>query len=145
MKLSEAILLGSTVLEPKAGRQHYSELNAGCALGMAAVAAGYTFRPVTEPFEEKDRRTLGTETVWGTWVLKRVPRPCACWRFRVPREMRVKDIIAHLFDQHVMFRKNWTLEQLAAWVDSVEPEQAVCPSTESERFDWQPISQSQSR
>jgi hypothetical protein len=26
--------------------------------------------------------------------------------------MRIKDIIAHLFDYHVMARENWTLEQL---------------------------------
>ena len=121
MKLSEAILLGSTVLTPKAGQQHYSDLNAGCALGMAAVAAGYTFRAATEPFDEKDRRTLGTEGVWGSWVLATVRRPCDCWRFRVPREMRVKDIIAHLFDRHVMSRKDWTVEQLAAWVETAEP------------------------
>ena len=112
MKLSEAILLGSTVLAPKAGRQHYSALNAGCALGMAAIANGCTFRPVTQPFTEKDRRTLGTEAVWGNWVLATVRRLCQCWRFRVAHEMRIKDIIAHLFDYHVMARENWTLEQL---------------------------------
>jgi hypothetical protein len=125
MKLSEAILLGSTVLAPKAGQQHYSELNAGCALGMAAVAAGYTFRPVTAPVDARERRTLGAETVWGSWVLTTVSRPCDCWRIRVPREMRIKDIIAHLFDHHVVGRKNWTLEQLAAWVESVEPKDEV--------------------
>ena len=121
MKLSEAILLGSTVLVPKAGRQHYSELNAGCALGMAAIASGCTFRPVTKPFPEKDRRTLGVEGVWGSWVLATVRRPCTCWRFRVPREMRIKDTIAHLFDYHVMERRDWILEQLVAWVETVEP------------------------
>ena len=121
MKLSEAILLGSTVLAPKAGRQHYSELNAGCALGMAAIANGCTFRPVTEPFDAKDRRTLGAEAIWGSWVLSAVSRPCACWRIRVPREMRIKDIIAHLFDYHVMAKGDWTLEQLVGWVKTVEP------------------------
>jgi hypothetical protein len=35
MKLSEAILLGSTVLTAKAGGQHFSGGQAGCALGMA--------------------------------------------------------------------------------------------------------------
>src|ERR1700676_2851015 len=37
MKLSEAILLGSTMLTAKAGGQHFSENQAGCALDMAAV------------------------------------------------------------------------------------------------------------
>lgn len=132
MRLSEAILLGSTVLTPKAGQQHYSELNAGCALGMAAVAAGYSFRPATEPFEEKDRRTLGTEGVWGSWVLAMVRRPCDCWRFRVPREMRVKDVIAHLFDRHVMSCKDWTIEQLTSWVETIEPKTKAPKQSEIE-------------
>jgi hypothetical protein len=128
MKLSEAILLGSTVLAPKAGGQIFSESQAGCALGMAAVARGCTFRPVTQ-FDRKDRRTLGTEGVWGSWVLTPVPRPCQCWRFLLPREMRIKDIIAHLFDHHVMRKKNWTMEQLVEWVRTVEPNDAMPPAT----------------
>jgi len=120
MKMSEAILLGSTVLAPKAGGQHFAEMKAGCALGMAAVANGCTFRKVTG-FDRKDRRTLGTEGVWGNWVLEEVQRPCNCWRIVVPGKMRIKDIIAHLFDHHVMGKKNWTLEQLVAWVETVEP------------------------
>lgn len=122
MKLSEAILLGSTVLTPKAGGQHFAENQAGCALGMAAIARGCAFHRVTRPFPWRDRRTLGTEGVWGDWVLHIVMRPCSCWRFRVPREMRIKDIIAHVFDYHVMKKRNWTLNQLAAWVQTVEPE-----------------------
>jgi len=128
MKLSEAILLGSTVLAPKAGGQIFSESQAGCALGMAAVARGCTFRPVTQ-FDQRDRRTLGTEGVWGSWVLTPVARPCQCWRFLLPREMRIKDIIAHLFDHHVMRKKNWTLEQLVEWVKTVEPKDTIPPST----------------
>jgi hypothetical protein len=37
--------------------------------------------------------------------------------------MRIKDIIAHLFDFHIMDKRNWTLEQLVAWVETVEPKQ----------------------
>jgi len=124
MKMSEAILLGSTVLAPRAGGQHFAEMNAGCALGMAAIANGCTFRKITN-FDRKDRRTLGTEGVWGRWVLEEVNRPCNCWRVLVPRKMRIKDIIAHLFDRHVMGKKNWTLEQLVAWVETVEPNDPV--------------------
>jgi hypothetical protein len=54
-------------------------------------------------------------------VLHIVMRPCSCWRFRVPREMRIKDIIAHIFDYHVMKKRDWTLDQLAEWVQTVEP------------------------
>ncbi len=120
MKLSEAILLGSTVLTPRAGGQHFPETQSGCALRMAAIANGCTFRTVKQ-FDERDRRTLGTEGVWGNWVLQKVARPCDCWRIWIAREMRIKDIITHLFDWHVMVKKNWTLERLVAWVETVGP------------------------
>ena len=87
---------------------------------MAAIAKGCTFHTVTQ-FDERDRRTLGTEGVWGNWVLRVVPRPCDCLRIWIRRDMRIKDIITHLFDWHVMVKKNWTLERLAAWVEAVEP------------------------
>jgi hypothetical protein len=121
MKLSEAILLGSTVLAPRAGGQHFSETQQGCALGMAAVARGSTFHPVRGPVDLTERRTLGVEGVWGDWVLRQVERPCDCWPILMRRKMRVKDIIAHLFDYHIMKRKNWTLERLVRWVETVEP------------------------
>jgi hypothetical protein len=123
MKLSEAILLGSTMLAAKPGRQYFFEKKAGCALGMAGVASGCRFHRVTGPVAKKERRTLGAERVWGKWLLLVVMRPCECWNLRVPREMRIKDIIAHLFDIHVMKKKNWTLSQLVAWVQTWEPKE----------------------
>jgi hypothetical protein len=39
------------------------------------------------------------------------------------RKMRIKDIIAHLFDYHIMGKENWTLEQLVTWVERVEPKE----------------------
>ena len=127
MRLSEAILLGSTVVAPKAGGQYFSESKSGCALGMAAIARGCEYGPNRQavPLPEQDQRAVGTEGVWGNWVMREVVRPCDCWRFRVPHEMRIKDVIAHLFDYHVMAKKNWTLERLAAWVETVEPKQAA--------------------
>lgn len=122
MKLSEAILLGSTILTPKAGGQHFAEDQSGCALGMAAVARGCTFRRAAYPVSERDRRALGTEGVWGNWVLNLAPRPCDCWRFWIPRKLRIKDTITHIFDYHIMRKRNWTLDQLVAWVQTVEPE-----------------------
>src|SRR5258706_15661698 len=127
MRLSEAIVVGSTVLTSKAGGQLFSESQSGCALGMAGVARGCEFGPAREPVDARSRRTLGTEAVWGNWVMRIVMRPCDCWRFRVPREMRIKDIIAHLFDYHVMVKKNWTIERLAIWVKTVEPEEVPIP------------------
>jgi hypothetical protein len=121
MKLSEAIRLGSTILTPQAGGQHFAETQSGCALGMAAIARGCTFHLVPGPIIADERRTLGVEGVWGKWILTPMVRPCYCWWVRVPRKMRVKDIIAHLFDYHVMFKRNWTFERLVAWVETVEP------------------------
>ena len=121
MKLSEAILLGSTVVTSQAGQLNFSETGSGCALGIAAAANGCTFGPASRPIAEKDRRTLNSEDIWGNWLLRFVMRPCGCWDFQVPREMRIKDVIAHLFDHHIMERKNWTLDQLVAWVEMWEP------------------------
>jgi hypothetical protein len=121
VKLSDAILLGSTVLTSRAGAQYYKDQDAGCALGMAAIAGGCTFGPARSAVAEHNRRTFGTERVWGQWVLQVVERPCNCWRFWTPREMRIKDIIAHIFDRHIMRKKNWTLERLVAWIKTVEP------------------------
>jgi hypothetical protein len=88
---------------------------------MATIAAGGRYGRATRSFAKEDQRTLGAENMWGSWVLRIAPRPCDCWRFRVPRKMRIKDIIAHLFDHHVVAEKNWTLDRLAAWVQTVEP------------------------
>jgi hypothetical protein len=87
---------------------------------MAAIAQGYTFRRVWCRLDDPDRRTLGVEGVFGDWVLQNVQRPCDCWRLWIPRKMRVKDVITHIFDYHVMAQKDWTLEQLVAWVKRVE-------------------------
>jgi hypothetical protein len=123
MKLGEAIVLGSTIVGAKPGGQYFSETKSGCALGMAAIANGCSFQRVRRPINENERRTLGAERVWGEWVLQVVTRPCECWVLRVPRKMKIKDIIAHLFDFHVMKRKNWTVERLAAWVETWEPKE----------------------
>jgi len=127
MKLSEAILLGSTVLRPKAGRFYFSGEDSGCVLGMAAVANGCTFVPRTRQISAKDQRTVNSEEVFGDWLLRVVMRPCECGPANIPREMRIKDIIAHLFDCHVMEKQNWTIDQLASWVASWEPKEVGPP------------------
>ena len=142
MKLSEAILLGSTVVTPKAGALRFSGQNAGCALGMAAIASGCTFSPPEREIPVKDLRTLNVEDIWGPWLLRVVIRPCDCrapitlsslrlkeitaYLFHrgsgtLPRGMRIKDIIAHLFDHHVMGKRDWTLDQLVGWLEKWEP------------------------
>ena len=142
MKLSEAILLGSTVVTPKAGALHFSGENTGCALGMAAIANGCTFSPAERQIPLKDLRTGNVEDIWGPWLLRVVVRPCDCRapiklsRLRLkeitaylfgrgsdtlPLGMRIKDIIAHLFDHHVMRKRDWTLDQLVGWLERWEP------------------------
>jgi hypothetical protein len=142
MKLSEAILLGSTVVTPKAGVIRSSRENAGCALGMAAIASGCTFAPLQRQIPVEDLRTVNVEDIWGPWLVRVVTRPCDCrapitlgaLRLKeitayvfdrgsapLPREMRIKDIIAHIFDHHCMGKRNWTLDQLASWVERWEP------------------------
>ena len=159
MKLSESILLGSTVVTPKAGALRFSGENAGCALGMALIANGCTFSSSRSQFPAKDQRTLNVEDIWGRWLLRVVIRPCecpapvkltrlrlkeipaylfACWSGTRPREMRIKDIIAHLFDHQVMGKKNWTLERLVAWVERWEPSARSTPIADLARIPHSP-------
>src|SRR5208283_1030881 len=64
-----------------------------------------------------------------------VCRPCACWRLWIPRKMRIKDIIAHLFDYHVVQERDWTLEQLVMWVKRVEHDFDPPPASRDIRDD----------
>lgn len=142
MRLSEAILLGSTVVTPKPGALRFSGENAGCALGMAVIADGGTFHRAKRQFPVTERRTLNVEDLWGRWLLRLVARPCECrvpltlnrLHFKeitaylhhprsaaLPPEMRIKDIIAHLFDYHVMKKRDWTLDRLSTWLQPLEP------------------------
>jgi hypothetical protein len=141
MKLSEAILLGNTMLTPKAGALHFPGQNAGCALGMAAVARGCSFVRRRGRVRMEDRRAPGIENIFGSWLLLMVARPCDCPGFiklnglhfkevaayffasgpALPQNMRIKDIIAHVFDDHIMKREDWTLQQLVAWIERWEP------------------------
>jgi hypothetical protein len=122
MRLSDAILLGSTVVTPRAGRLISSSTKEGCALGMAAVGLGCGFKAASEERAARDRRTANIEDVFGTWLGRVVMRTCECGP-QLPREMRVKDVIAHVFDVHVMGKKDWTLAQLVEWVKRWEPQE----------------------
>jgi hypothetical protein len=39
--------------------------------------------------------------------------------------MRIKDIVAHLFDYHVIEQRNWTLDRLATWLQPLEPSESA--------------------
>ena len=111
MRLSEAILLGSTQLKAVAGVLERD--GGGCALGMAR-------RAVNGPVN------VSPNYYWRWLYLTLVPRPCQCQRF--PDRLRACDGVTHLFDDHIMAEgsprqpeERWTLEQLVDWVRSVEP------------------------
>jgi hypothetical protein len=97
MRLSTAIMLGRTTI---------AELTVykldGCALGMAANAAGI----------ERDYLSIGIRWPWLGDII-RCPFVGAQGYGMV--------IVAYVFDCHVMRLKEWTMEQLCDWVRSVEP------------------------
>ncbi len=148
MKLSKAIGIGSATVKAKPGTQYDLKENSGCAIGMAIVGAGSRWIP-GKPGEPHVGRSGHLD--WWPWTEDLAQRPCHCWFFPdagarilahvryygtfrpdtrvhgkkwlLPRQMPVKDLITHLFDQHVFGKGDWTLEQLREWVASVEPQQ----------------------
>ena len=108
MRFAEKMLLNATIYKLRPyGRVHP---DGRCALGL-----------VEEPSESG-----GIAEVQYPWLLGSVKRPCNCPLY--PNDLwDIAGIIAHLFDAHVMDtsfihqREPWTLEQLADWIDSVDP------------------------
>jgi hypothetical protein len=115
MKLSDAILLGSTMIKPLAGKHLSPDGDEGCAWGMVDMATG--------------GRAFRDLLVMAANFLAELP--CGCtdeWiigsGMNVQRRESMNNlsaIIVHLFNYHVMTRKDWTLERLVDWVRSVEP------------------------
>jgi hypothetical protein len=124
MKLSDAMMLGSTVVKPTKGfllKEWYDGLR-GCALGMACYAANVEVRH-QDKLEEIHR-------AW-TWTKSVVAMPvnlCACRELRW-RSASYAQIIAHLFDFHIVaidrLEPVLTIECLVDWIRSVEPEDAA--------------------
>lgn len=106
MKLSEAILLGST-LRPQIKGFLFAD-GRSCALGAAAEAMGA---------QPKDRPSswelIRDEWPWTQTLSFRCP---ACWR---PKgTSKALTLITHLNDFH-----GWTRQCTAVWVASVEPKE----------------------
>ena len=107
--LAAAILQGQRlvhfipgVLRP--GRKKQKDKDGDCLAG-ACLAAGV--EPRYETIKE----------IWP-WTSAGVGLPCGC---RGSNVLNVRLAICHLFDVHVMERKDLTLEQLARWVFFVDP------------------------
>ena len=111
MKLSDAILIGSAIVKPRPGKVYRPEENSGCAIGMAVIGAGGKWIQ------------RGLDSVeflhWWPWVNNSVKRPCRCQSVRPVA--RVGSLIPHLFDRHVFGQCDWTIEQLAEWIATIEP------------------------
>ena len=111
MKLSDAILIGSAVVTPRPGKVYFRDENSGCAIGMAVIGAGGKWIQ------------RGLDSVeflhWWPWVHNFAKRPCHCQS--VKPIARVGSLIPHLFDQHVFGQRDWTIEQLAQWIATIEP------------------------
>lgn len=106
MQVSEAILLGSTMLKPVPYIRNDGS-GGGCALGMAEIAV--------------DGAESGIErTAMGKWLLGISLFPCVCGLIS-PYNV----LIAHIFNEHVCKDKTWTIEKLVDWVRSVEPKEEV--------------------
>lgn len=131
MKISTAIALGRTMIKAIAGTRN-NGFGEGCALGMAEAAIGTTGAPFG-----------ASEEAWP-WILsRRSPLPCGCTGSVMfggcnhepyyGRSLPFVSSIVHLFNYHVMTKKDWTLDQLIDWIASVEPadlEEIVAPVKE---------------
>lgn len=135
MKTSEALLLGSTLLKPVCGVFMNEENDSGCALGMVAVAM-HGIAAVCE-FRYQQSQLL---PAWLMSSPRRVPLPCDCQAgllmgggggrcTRSVVESSHSSVIVHLFNQHVC-DGTWTIEQLADWIRSVEPNEPASASAE---------------
>ncbi len=132
MRLSEAILLGSSIVQPNPGvlLGEWDGIVFGCALGMACKAENLT---VSNP------KKLDPVTEHWPWTLAQISQRdrdfCEC----IAPEMRINSaqFIAHVFDCHLAttyfpLEPAWTLEQLVDWVRSVEPAEPEAENFEIE-------------
>jgi len=119
MKLSEAILLGSTVVKPLGGGLGTDPSRQTCAFMMAAAAQS---KPACMWAE------AAAAWPWLTRQLAHVPCGCRGWDRYLPANYMTA--IIHIFACHVAqgescyaeaFEDKWTIERLADWIAAVEP------------------------
>jgi hypothetical protein len=124
MRLSEAILLGST-LGPQVFGSLFdpSEPGSSCALGAAFEAIGHD----TKQF-----------AAWKNWLAEpyqECPAGCVAVPARPGNDSytNVGQVIAHLNDYH-----HWTRARIAKWVATVEPQEPSEPETVEPREPSEP-------
>jgi hypothetical protein len=108
MKASEHLLLGSTMVKQwRAGDQ------SGCALGMIQAAGGY---------EQLARWINNTPVaVQACDCTEDIVMGPACQDLDRRDLRHVGRTIMHVFNYHIMTKKDWTIERLADWLDAVDP------------------------
>lgn len=112
-KLSEAIMLGiGTVEHMIAGNMN------ACAFGIALNAMGVP--QLVDPMQN-DARYSAVDTLWP-WTKDNATN----WPIGGCHMISWQSTIWATFDLKVMFDKTMTIEQLADWVRSVEPECREC-------------------
>lgn len=133
MRASEALIAGSTMMKAMPYRMTNEDQSLGCALGMMGKAMGCAC-------------CTGSYFGWLHEDLK-VLTPCGCSYNLYPAGTADPDIdtnyliasywgcVAHIFNQHVCGDKTWTIEQLADWVESVDPTPKVKAAEEHSLFD----------
>lgn len=115
MKISTAMNLGSSMIFPIAGQHLNVDRTGGCAWGMVNVAA---------PGEYENMLNMRAHRVY-------LRLPCGCKGnimgagmksiYYPDGKLNLTYAIVHLFNDHVMTRKDWSMEKLIDWVASVEP------------------------
>jgi hypothetical protein len=119
MKLSEYVMLGSTLIE-SVPYVRWNGRGGGCALGMAESALGLkrvsSFTNMAEVCEVSIEDQPGFE-----WMNDEVfTSPCGC---RPKFQVSAVQAIVHIFNHHVHGEGDWTLEKLCDWVRSIEPQE----------------------
>lgn len=119
MKLSDAILLGSTMRPQIHGR--LSDGEGTCAMGAAYEAAGI-LDAVLSTKDRDERIALKDSRFPGVCSGERYSCPCegAARRTECLGLSSLAQMVAHLNDDHF-----WTRERIAAWVASVEPQEVL--------------------
>lgn len=130
MQLSEAIMLGSTMVDP-----YDPNVWNRCALGMAAAATGAKRH---HPYYVTPAGVLGVDAGDGTLdfltelrerfpiLTTRIGSPC-CQCEMVGGHPRLADVIVHLHDYHLHGDSpvRWTLDQIVDFIRRVEKADAV--------------------
>lgn len=145
MKLTDAVQIGRTILNPKQGNDLFDPEDGctkygGCYRGMAVVGAGLVKLPVIDDgWADQDESgynlTHSLEHGWPWTVIQKVRYPCACKDLasKSNDKMTIDHMMAHLWDDHIAtfgpeaephteaLDDPWTFERITDWLRSIEP------------------------